>query len=159
MHLDFTRTVSQLEKRRLAERSQRNHSSGQVVSRSDSSLQLLGALLPMRIDHIGGQVLRSIAIPPRVETELAPFARLLEPGLVDFVLFFTFAGSRFGICHGARGRGKLTPGLQAAQASAGPRFGFLMPISCAVMKSSIAPSRTASTLPVSTPVRWSLTRR
>src|SRR5216683_2352257 len=31
MHLDFTRTVSQLEKRRLAKRAQRNDSSGHVV--------------------------------------------------------------------------------------------------------------------------------
>src|SRR5262249_50770625 len=137
--------VAQLEEGGLAEAADGHHPPGDGVG-PRRGLQRRGIVLGVSPGDVSRQVGGPESVAEGVQPQRSPALRLLLALGQQLMLLprFLFVAHR--------------GGEEVSLSSSGDaRLGFFPPSSCAVMKSSSFPSSTASTFPVSTPVRRSFT--
>ncbi len=141
--LKLAAPVAELEECRLAEAAQGHHPAGDGVGLR-RCLELLGRLARVLPPDVPREVDRTEPVPERVAPQGAPALGLVQALAVELLLL-----RRLG----------LVAHVGGLSYSGTARLGFFTPRSWAVTKESRSPSSTASTLPVSTPVRRSFTSR
>ena len=145
VNLELPAPVAELEEGRLAEAAHRHHPPGNGVA-PGRGLQRRGIVGGVLAGNVPRQIGGAKAVSEGMEPQCPPALRLLLALGQQLVLFRRFLF----VAHRTGGRWSLSYSGDA-------RLGFFTPSSWAVMKSSSFPSSTASTLPVSTPVRRSFT--